>query len=840
VVALLSAGCESNVARPARVDSQPPLSLKEGKGTGSATASGPSNSLYAELERRLRQGHFEEVYERAGLASRSAADDLQAFKFRLLQAKAAARKNEAKEALRILAPHPPPGASSEDIVRGVIISADATCRLGKHSDGVRSLVRIKPLLPAVSADHVLNAEWSLQRAKCEPAMKSQTAANYLKQARQMAHGYDAYLEASAVGNLGWRLHDSNRFDQAIDHFNTVLQLEREIDSPLLREVTFANICKSFFELGDYEKASYYAMLSERLASDLGHVEDQVRRLIDLGANEKLRGNRSKAAEYYLRSLALARKDYDKTDPGARARRDDIMVRIYNNLTVIELDKLNWDGAEDYSRQAATLHPIGEPLIRWKFNQIDIALGRKNFSKARAGLAEFLSSSSQNYKSLWFAQERMARMYEAMGKPADAEIWYRETIKTGIKAAAVLTHGEYKTALLGNLPFFGNYIDYLVRHNRNDEALQIAEIGRTRALAKELPLDLPAADTTSWIAGIRERLRRSNKVVLAYWLSESTIYTWLVTPRQVHFTKQSYSSQDLNRLVDGYQYEIMHPRKPEESTNAAKLYEVLIEPMKEHLPKASKIIIIPHGSLYEINFESLVMPAPPHYLIEEFEVENAISLNQTISSNQQRSYPKDILALGAAIQVTEEFPPLQGAKEEIQQVTDYFRADRKEVFMAERATPQAFLTSKLDQRYIHFAGHSTRSALEPLDSAVILSPDAGNSYKLYARDIANLKRPIHAEIVTISSCDSAGIRTNSMSPIGLMWAFLHAGAHHVVAASWKVDDTAAPELMGHFYRELVGGKMPSEALRDAKLTMLHSHKTHRLPYYWATLQLYSGS
>src|SRR2546421_8411319 len=43
----------------------------------------------------------------------------------------------------------------------------------------------------------------------------------------------------------------------------------------------------------------------------------------------------------------------------------------------------------------------------------------------------------------------------------------------------------------------------------------------------------------------------------------------------------------------------------------------------------------------------------------------------------------------------------------------------------------------------FRSHGSKAALDPLDSAIILSPDENHSYKLYARDIASLKHPIRA-------------------------------------------------------------------------------------------------
>jgi CHAT domain-containing protein len=134
-----------------------------------------------------------------------------------------------------------------------------------------------------------------------------------------------------------------------------------------------------------------------------------------------------------------------------------------------------------------------------------------------------------------------------------------------------------------------------------------------------------------------------------------------------------------------------------------------------------------------------------------------------------------------------------------------------------------------------------SRLSPLDSAIILSrnSDKSDSFKLYDRDI--IHHPVRANLVTISSCYSAGTRAYSGEGlVGLSWAFLFAGAHNVVAALWDASDLSTSELMDKFYEELNSGKDPDVALRAAKLSLLHSKSAFRKPFYWGPFQLYVGS
>ena len=121
------------------------------------------------------------------------------------------------------------------------------------------------------------------------------------------------------------------------------------------------------------------------------------------------------------------------------------------------------------------------------------------------------------------------------------------------------------------------------------------------------------------------------------------------------------------------------------------------------------------------------------------------------------------------------------------------------------------------KFIHLATHGTPNAIEPLKSAIILYAANGGTFKLLAQDVISDKVHLNADLVTVSACEGAGTQVQSLEGlIGLEWAFMRAGAHHVVAALWNVDDTITPGLMDDFYGELKKGKNATDALRHAKL------------------------
>jgi len=48
------------------------------------------------------------------------------------------------------------------------------------------------------------------------------------------------------------------------------------------------------------------------------------------------------------------------------------------------------------------------------------------------------------------------------------------------------------------------------------------------------------------------------------------------------------------------------------------------------------------------------------------------------------------------------------------------------------------------------------------------------------------------------------------------------------------------LMDEMYASIQKGVPPEEALRAAKLSLLHSGNSFRKPFYWAPFQFYTGS
>jgi len=228
------------------------------------------------------------------------------------------------------------------------------------------------------------------------------------------------------------------------------------------------------------------------------------------------------------------------------------------------------------------------------------------------------------------------------------------------------------------------------------------------------------------------------------------------------------------------------------------------------------------------------------LIDDLTITTANSLSRLAGATVSR--PPDrpaILLVGKALFASPDFPPIGQAGKELELIEKHFPPDRRLELAERNATASAYLNSHPEQfAYIHFNTHGTASRLQPLDSAIILSQER-DSFKLYAREI--LKHPLSAYLVTISACNGNGIKTFAGEGlVGLSWAFLRAGAHNVIGGLWEVSSASTPQLMDELYKNLMAGQDPAIALRNAKLSLVHSSGNYRRPFYWAPFLLYAGS
>lgn len=795
------------------------------------------DTLYARASQELDEGKpyiAEETVDKL-LQSSAAQNPIWHYKFIVLKAEAVVT-DHPDEALRLLQPEPPSQLAATEIPALRKLTQGKAYFFKGNSEDADVCVKEARAVASAGSPRVLSSIAYMQGymlREHDPVRAEQ----YFREAYNSAREYKEKLtETGALINLSLILMKQEQYDEAITELSLALELSRAAPTdPRGEEVALGNLGWSYYQLGDFDHATSLLKAANANATQTGRKDGQQRWSIDLGDVYLSKKEYAQAEKYFRMGqiIAASNKDWHWN------------AFALHDLALLELSRNDVSKAEEYNQQLMEVAKrAADPYVDsvCTVTTAELAMRHNQFSNA----GKLLLSVVANIKDsslLQRAQTDLARVYVAEKKPAKADEEYQAAIHTVESARAVVKQEERRMSILDAWPFYDEYIRFLVDEGKDRKALQIAEHSRSRTLVEGLKThenNEPEETVPELsIPAVQSFLRRQGKVILAYWLADEESYLWVVTPSNVEI-RRLRPKREIEQEVQVYSAKLLRHAGLDDSTNGEKLYELLVRPSDKFIPKGSQVIIIPHRSLYKLNFESLVVPGPrPHYWIDDVTAETAGSMVLLASSRQKQSAVSlNLLLIGAPVQASNDFEVLDHAADEMQKVAAHFDSEHEKVISKEEATPSAFTSNQPDKyAYIHFVTHGIASETSPLDSAIILSPQAEHVFKLYARDIVGLK--LSADVVTISACYGAGKKASGEGLVGLAWAFLRAGAHQVVAGLWEVDDRATPDLMDNFYTGLKTQNAAS-ALRAAKLKMVHSEGAYHLPYYWGSLQLYTGS
>ena len=766
------------------------------------------------------------------------------WRLKVLNAQALLYKSNYQEALSLLREPLPPSLVATDIaVRKAMMEGIAHRHGQEFTESQKKLSEAEQL---ASASHpqllgeVLNNRGALETDQ----KKFQAAELTLQQALTLAREQgDHDGEASVRNNLFRVATSQRRFGEAVDRGNLALHLSRSLGLQPLTATILGNLGWSYSELGDFYGAlEYFKESAERSQRSslpgfsaywFAGVADSYLALHEYGPAESLA----------LNTLENARK----------LKSAQTTTECLNLLAEIMLRTGRLNEAKRYNQEALKMEEEGQD----KFGVPDslmlaghIAVAEKRFSDADQFFQGVLSGPSPDAPLRWQAEAGLGGVRDGEGKPIEAEGLYLLAIDIIEKARQSINHDELRLSFLSSgIAVYGKYIDFLVRQGRPADALNQAELSRARTLAEGLSADAKENSQSKTDVRAQRLALRLHATLLFYWLGEEHSYLWAISPAKMTYFVLP-PALEIDALVKAYTQAVVDSKDvllTSDRSTGEKLYATLIAPAQELIPANSRVILLPDGTLYGLNFETLIEPGPrPHYWIEDVTLTTGSSLTLlTSAANRRAAKERNLLLVGNPKEANPEFPPLSQAPNEMKRVRQYFKEPRRAVLEGELATPAAYLSSNPERfSYVHFATHGTASRTRPLESAVVLSKEpAGDNYKLYARDIVT--RHLKAELVTISACYGSGKRAYSGEGlVGLSWAFVRAGAHNVIGALWEVADApATPDLMDALYRELGTGKDPAAALRSAKLSLLHSTKPNNVfhkPFYWAPFQLYAGS
>lgn len=758
------------------------------------------------------------------------------WKFRVLTAEARNRKELFVAALEPLEPEPPSNVPAEIFWRRRLAQATSLCQLGKYPQAEERFTQAATLNGDPGAVNYARGRCARSQGHWEEAE------NYLRLVTAQDSNPDPFLRAYALATMAALAGRDYRYDEELDLEKESLAIFRRLHAPPLEERVLGNLGDLYLNFADFKDALENAEAGEKIASELKDPI-QLKFLLIIGVARSIEGQSGLAEQSYNHALAIAKKRKDSSG----------IALCLHHLTALKLDN-QLDIAEKYHLEEWNLGPKGSNLADWQLDEALIAAKRGKRAQTIVELRRLLEQLETadpdhkfNYIPIRFMQSQLALNCAAQGNAGEAAKWFRRSIATIDDAARSIKHQELRTSLRDNIPVYDGYVAFLIAQKQYAKALHVAQQGRARTLL--LDEEKPSAkkpvaeDAKVWFAKIQHYLAHDKSVLLSYFETADECYLWTVTASQLRLSPLGIKQPDLDNLIDSYQQEIQHHLPLADSRTAKRLYQILVQPANDLTPKGSHVIVVADSKSYSINFETLISSqGNDHYWIEDVELENARSINLLIASHPQRISAKGLLLIGAPAQADPHYPELPHAPEEMASVRKHFPSHKVTSFSGRDATPDSYLKNSPSMyKFIHMATHGTPDATEPLKSAIILSIGKDGNFKLLARNIADSKVRLNAELVTISACEGVGTQLQSLEGLlGLEWAFMRAGAHQVVAAAWDQDDAVTPALMDDFYDQLTQDKSAIDALHHAKLSILHAGGSHAAPYYWGSLQLYTRS
>ena len=344
-------------------------------------------------------------------------------------------------------------------------------------------------------------------------------------------------------------------------------------------------------------------------------------------------------------------------------------------------------------------------------------------------------------------------------------------------------------------------------------------------------------------------------VLMYTVLPTKLLIWSIShDEKLLVFEKDVTADELGIEVNSYVNALTKQHSgPLASTNAlaTKLFDTLLGAVAKTIKAGDVVCIVPDKFLHHLPFAALISPVTGKYLVEEWSIFYAPSLNILWHCSElgQKKAPtgQSILSIGNPafdLKAHPDLSRLRAAEKEAYTVSELY--GRSEPLLGTRATKERITRAMNSAEIIHFAGHYVVDKSSPLLSRMLLA--AGEKEPVGENGDCDLaafeiikQRLDHTGLVILSACQTGLDKYyEGEGAVGLARAFIAAGAPLVVASQWPVDSDATASLMINFHRYRRSGFNTSESLRKAQEDMLRGlDQAYRSPYYWAAFLCVGG-
>lgn len=672
----------------------------------------------------------------------------------------------------------------------------------------------------------------------------QKALDYYQQALKIYEQVKNRNEmGTTLGNIGFVYNNLGEYEQALKFYERALVIKQDIGNRLGESGIFNKIGLAYWNLGNHEKALDYYQQALFIRKEIGDRNGEGVSLNNIGLIYGNLGEYDKALEYYQKALEIYDEVGDRQSEG----------RCLNNIGVIYWTLKEYEKALNYYQQALT-------IIR--------ETGDRSIERTTLSNLGYVYADLNNYPE---AERYLFLSLEVL-----------ESLRSGLK-------DQDKISIFETQTYTYNFLQsILVKQNKIEQALEVAERGRARALVELLSSHIheetPQIKPPN-ISEIKKIAQSNNATIVQYSILTDKLLIWVIQPTgNINFNtvnlpsgqleniaqrgriatalgrSRSDENEQIQTLVRGT-YDTLKTsintstkNLPFTIINLQELYQLLIKPIENFLPTDpdTHVIFIPHQSLFLVPFASL-QDEQGRYLIEKHTILIESSIQQLDLSHQllmknRQAHPQSSLIVGIPRKSivlgnpapmpsiiipngqSQQLPNLEGAEKEAESIAQLLQTS---ALLGNQATKRMVLQQLSDAKIIHLATHGLLDEFGTgIPGALAFAPSGNDNGLLTSSEIFNLK--LNAELVVLSACNTGRGKLTQDGVIGLSRSFLSAGVPSIIVSLWSVNDESTAFLMTQFYQNWLLGKMDkAQSLRKAMLSTLEKYPN---PSQWSAFTL----
>lgn len=328
--------------------------------------------------------------------------------------------------------------------------------------------------------------------------------------------------------------------------------------------------------------------------------------------------------------------------------------------------------------------------------------------------------------------------------------------------------------------------------------------------------------------------KPDQLFIEYLIADDQLWIFTVSEWGVAQTSVTVSRAALRAQIDFARWALeTQPEREELWRGALKgLDDILLKPVRRTglMEGRKTLIVVPHLELHYLPFESLIdeVDGRDRFLIEDYDVVYVPSASVWL-----RLRERPVRASAGVLGLAPIDGELVGTINEVSAIRSLWGEEA--TIRRGAAATEAVVSGSSGYKVVHLATRGVLNRHNPLFSYVQLSPAGEQDGRLEVHEVFQLA--VQTDLVVLSACQTA-LGSGSVGDVpagddwvGLVRAFLHAGANNVVATLWAVDDLRTAEFVGNYHRRLAEGDSYVHALADAKREAIHSDDLAH-PYFWA--------